>query len=375
MFWQVKRRRRAPRMEFIDLGRQQSLLKEKIDNNMAAVLAHGRFIQGPEVQALEAQLSAFTGASYAMSCGSGTDALQLALMALACRPGDEIITTPFTFAATAEVILLLGLTPVFVDINPKTYQIDPEKIPEAISARTKAIITVSLYGQCSEMDAINGLAKKHDLVVIEDAAQSFGAIYKEKKSCNLSDIGCTSFFPSKPLGCYGDGGLVTTSNEELAQKIKMIRNHGQSKRYTHSVVGVNSRLDTLQAAILLAKMTIFEDEVRARAKIGERYTELLKDVVQIAEKVPHSTHVYAQYTIEVDNRDKVRENLQERGVPTAVHYPIGLHQQPVMEGRGFRQGQFPHTEMAAKRVISLPMHPYLTEVVQDEIVQKVRQSL
>lgn len=365
-------------MKFIDLQTQQNILKPIIDQNIQKVLARGEFIHGPEVVELENKMVDFTGAKHAIGCANGTDALQLALMAIDCQPGDEVITTPFTFIATVEVILLLGLTPVFVDINPRTYQIDHNRIQEVVSPKTKAIITVSLYGQCSEMDEINQIAKQHGLIVIEDAAQSFGATYKNKRSCNLSDIGCTSFFPSKPLGCYGDGGMITTSNDDLATKIKMIRSHGQTKRYIHECVGVNSRLDTLQAAILLAKMTIFEQEIEARSKIAQRYNELLKDMVQLPELMSHNTHVYAQYTIEVDNRDEVRKRLEEQGIPTAVHYPLGLHMQPVMQkvtGFTHREGSFPCTESAAKRVLSLPMHPYLTEDTQDEIVQKLKNSL
>jgi len=363
-------------MQFIDLKAQQAVIKDLIDSNIKKVLYRGEFINGPEVLEIEQKIVDFTGAKHAIGCANGTDALQLALMAIDLKPGDEVITTPFTFIATVEVILLLGLVPVFVDIDPKTYQIDHNKIQDVISPKTRAIITVSLYGQCSEMDEINEIAKQNNLIVIEDAAQSFGATYKGKRSCNLSDIGCTSFFPSKPLGCYGDGGMVLTSNDELAAKIRMIRSHGQSKRYIHDYVGVNSRLDTIQAAILLAKMTIFEQEIQARARIAQRYNELLINTVELPELMKHNTHVYAQYTIEVDDRDKVRKNLEDQAVPTAVHYPVGLHMQPVMQKMfGHCEGKFPYTESAARRVLSLPMHPYLTEAVQDEIVQKLKNSL
>lgn len=362
-------------MEFIDLKKQQALLKQQIQNNVNKVLDHGKFINGPEVLEIEKTISEYSGAKHAIGCASGTDALQISLMAIGCRPGDEIITTPFTFISTAEVILLLGLKPVFVDINPETYQIDHTKISSVISEKTKAIITVSLYGQCSEMDEINAIAQENNLVVIEDAAQSFGATYKGRKSCNLSDIGCTSFFPSKPLGCYGDGGMVTTSNDDLASKIRMIRNHGQNKRYHHSCIGVNSRLDSIQAAILLAKMTIFENEVKAREQIGNRYNNLLEGLVKIPKILPHNTSVFAQYTIEVDNREKIIEALNAQGVPTAVHYPVGLHLQEVMQGYGFSKGQFPNTELASQRVMSLPMYPYLEESVQDIIVEKLKNSL
>lgn len=362
-------------MNFIDLKAQYSVLHSLVNQNISKVLEHGMFINGPEVADLEGKLAEFTGAKHAIGCASGTDALQISLMAIGCKHGDEIITTPFTFIATAEVILLLGLKPVFVDINPETYQIDHTKIPSAITPKTKAIITVSLYGQCSEMDEINEIAKENNLIVIEDAAQSFGATYKNKKSCNLSDIGCTSFFPSKPLGCYGDGGLVTTSSDEIAKKLKMIRDHGQKQRYQHCCVGVNSRLDTIQAAILLAKMTIFENELAARTKIGKRYDSLLQGLVQLPKILPHNTSVYAQYTIQVENRSDIIQYLSSQGIPTAVHYPTGVHLQEIMTGHGFTKGQFPQTERASERVMSLPMHPYLSESDQASIVEKLKISL
>lgn len=362
-------------MHFIDLQKQQTAIKSTLDTNIAKVLAHGRYIKGPEVKELEDLLCQYSGANHAIACANGTDALQIALMALDLKPGDEVITTPFTFIATGEVILLLGLTPVFVDIDPNTYNIDAALIEEKITDKTRAIIPVSLYGQCADMDAINIIAEKHNLVVIEDAAQSFGATYNGKKSCNVSTIATASFFPSKPLGCYGDGGMMFTSDQDIADKIRVIADHGQTKRYHHTKVGINSRLDSLQAAVVLAKMTVFEDEVQKRGIIGARYTELLKDHVKTQALKEGYTSVYAQYTIEVENRDVVCAKLKEAGIPTAVHYPIPIHLQPVFEPAGAKEGSLPIAENVAKHVMSLPMHPYLSEEDQDFIVQTIKQSL
>ncbi len=361
-------------MDFIDLKQQQKEIKLNLNKRIAEVLDHGRYIKGPEVEALEEKLCQYTGAEYAIGCGNGTDALQMALMALNLKAGDEIITTPFTFIATGEVILLLGLKPVFVDIDPDTYNIDATKIEEKITEKTRVILPVSLYGQCSDMAAINIIAKKHDLIVIEDAAQSFGAEYHGKKSCNLSSIATTSFFPSKPLGCYGDGGMIFTSNQELADRLRMIANHGQAKRYCHTIVGVNSRLDSLQAAILLAKMEIFEDEVKQRAKIGERYTDQLKEYVKTPVIKEGYTSVYAQYTIEVNNRDDFCEKLKAVNIPTAVHYPIPLHMQPVFKSLDIKVGELPISEKVAKSVVSLPMHPYLNKKDQQFIIETTKEA-
>jgi UDP-2-acetamido-2-deoxy-ribo-hexuluronate aminotransferase len=296
-------------------------------------------------------------------------------MALGIKAGDEVITTPFTFIATGEMIALIGAKPVFVDIDEKTYNIDPNKIEAAITAKTKAIMPVSLYGQCADLDAINAIAAKYHLPVIEDAAQSFGATYKGKKSCNLSTIGCTSFFPSKPLGCYGDGGAIFTNDDELAKQMGYIRLHGQDRRYHHPVIGLNGRMDTLQAAILLPKLAIFPEEVELRAKVGKRYSELL---AARGIKTPfietHNTSVYAQYTVLVKDRDAVARKLQERGVPTAVHYPIPLNLQPVFGYLNQPKGSFPISERIAEQVISLPMHPYLSEKDQDMIVAAVAEA-
>jgi len=362
-------------MHFIDLAQQQKKIKALLDTNMAKILDHGLYIKGPEVKALEESLCHYSGAKHAIACANGTDALQIALMALDLKPGDEVITTPFTFIATGEVIILLGLKPVFVDIDPQTYNIDANKIEDKITKNTRVILPVSLYGQCADMDVINAIAEKYNLVVIEDGAQSFGAEYHGKKSCNLSSLSTTSFFPSKPLGCYGDGGMVFTSDQKLADKLRMIANHGQEKRYCHTLVGINSRLDTLQAAVLLAKMSLFKDEVQQRAEIGARYSKSLQQHVKTTVVKKNHTSVYAQYTIEVENRDDFCLKLKTAGIPTAVHYPQPLHLQPVFQYLGGKEGDLPVTEKASKHVVSLPMHPYLCPKDQDFIVQTVKEAI
>lgn len=359
-------------IEFIDLKIQQQRILPDIERRMKAVLGHGQYIMGPEVPELEEKLAEYVGVRHCIAVASGTDALLIALMALGIGPGDEVITSPFTFIATGEMIALVGATPVFVDIDPRTCNIDPAKIETAVTSRTKAILPVSLYGQCADFDAINALAAKLSLPVIEDACQSFGAIYKGRKSCALSAIGCTSFFPSKPLGCYGDGGACFTDDDELADKMRQIRVHGQDRRYHHPLLGINGRMDTLQAAILLAKLEIFADEVAARARIGARYTELLQDSVVTPYIAPGSTSVFAQYTVQVESREEVQKKLGEHGVPTAVHYPFPLHLQPVFAELGLHKGSFPVSEVAGDRVMSLPMHPYLTEEVLCHIADTLR---
>lgn len=362
-------------MQFIDLKSQYKILENNISKRLQDICENTRFIMGAEVKELEDKLADYTKAKYAIGCASGTDALQIALMALNLNEGDEVITTPFTFFATGEVIALLKLKPVFVDIDKNSYNINAKLIEEKITPKTKAIIPVSLYGQCADMDAINQIAAMHNIQVIEDAAQSFGAEYKGKKSCNLSTIGTASFFPSKPLGCYGDGGMIFTNDENLANDMRIIGNHGQQKRYYHTKVGINSRLDTIQAAILLAKMELFADEVKKRAEIGERYTHLLKDYARTPIISEYNSHVYAQYTIEVENRDDFCSKMQAKNIPTAVHYPVPLHFQPVFKDLGFKEGDFPIAESAARKVVSLPMHPYLDEKTQDEIVAGVKDCL
>ena len=327
---------------------------------------------GPEVAELEKKLATRTGSKHCIACSSGTDALLIALMALGVGRGDEVVTTPFTFVATVETIALLGATPVYVDIDPRTYNLDPKLLGKAITPRTKAVVAVSLYGQCADMDAINAVAEEHGVAVIEDAAQSFGATYKGRQSGNLSTIGCTSFFPSKPLGCYGDGGACFSNDEALATRMKQIRVHGQDRRYHHALVGINGRLDTLQAAVLLGKLEVFDHEVELRAEVGAAYSEQLQDVVTTPYIEPHNTSVFAQYTIHVEDRKAFLERLQAEKVPTAVHYPIPLHLQPAFATAECGAGSFPQAEEAAAHVVSLPMHPYLSEKDRQRVVAVVR---
>lgn len=343
---------------FIDLKTQYNILEENIKSRINKVLEHGQYIMGPEVVELEMRLANYVGVKHCITASSGTDTLLIAMMALGIGAGDEVITTPFTFIATGEMIALLGAKPVFVDIDPRTYNIDPDKIEAAVTQKTKAIMPVSLYGQCADFDAINAIAAKYNLPVIEDAAQSFGATYKGRRSCALSTIGSTSFFPSKPLGAYGDGGALFTDDEVLAKVMREIRVHGQEKRYYHSRIGLNGRLDTIQAAILLAKMDRFDWEVQQRAQIGLQYTQLLSvasNKVTAPFVEAFNTSVYAQYSILVDNRDLVCKKLNEVGVPTAVHYPIPLHLQPAFANLGYKIDDFPISEASSKRVMSLPM--------------------
>ena len=354
-------------IDFIDLKAQQHRIKDKIDAAIQNVLTHGQYILGPEVTELEEKLAAYVGAKYCITCANGTDALQIAQMAFGIGPGDEVITPGFTYIATAETVALLGAKPVYVDVNSKTYNLDVEKLEAAITPRTKAIIPVSLYGQCADFDAINAIAEKYGIPVIEDAAQSFGATYKGRKSCNLSTVACTSFFPSKPLGCYGDGGAIFTNDDELAKVIRQFARHGQDKRYHHIRVGVNSRLDTLQAAILLPKLEILNDEMQARQKVAEIYNQLFNQagVHTTPYLEPHNTSAWAQYTIQVDNRAEIQKELQEQGIPTAVHYPIPLNKQPAVADTNV---WLPVGDAIAERVMSLPMHPYLSLDAQEKIV-------
>ncbi|WP_313597189.1 DegT/DnrJ/EryC1/StrS family aminotransferase [Psychrobacter sanguinis] len=353
-------------MQFIDLAVQQDRIREKLEANIKRVLSHGKYILGPEVNQLEEKLAEYTGAKYCITCANGTDALQIALMSLGIGPGDEVITPGFTYIATAETVALLGAKPIYVDIDAKTYNLDPSLLEAAITARTKAIIPVSLYGQCADFDTINQIAAKYNLPVIEDAAQSFGATYKGKKSCNLSTIACTSFFPSKPLGCYGDGGAIFTNDEKLATVIRQIARHGQDRRYHHIRIGVNSRLDTLQAAILLPKLEIIDDEMRARRQVAVTYDELLNEagITTTPFIESHNQSAWAQYTIQVDNRDHVQAKLKEQGIPTAVHYPIPLNKQPAVSS----DADLPVGDTVAQNVMSLPMHPYLEIKAQKSIV-------
>lgn len=346
-------------MDFIDLKSQQARIKDRIDAGIARVLAHGQYILGPEVAELEEKLAAYTGAKYCISVANGTDALQIALMALGVGPGDEVITPGFTYIATAEAAAVLGAKPVYVDIDPRTYNLDPALLEAAITPRTKAIIPVSLYGQCADYDAINAIAARHGLPVIEDAAQSFGATYKGRKSCNLTTIATTSFFPSKPLGCYGDGGAIFTNDDELAKVMRQVARHGQEKRYHHVRVGMNSRLDTLQAAILLPKLEILDDELAARQRIADEYARLFGEAgIGQPHVEAHSRSAWAQYTIRVEDRPAVQDALRGAGIPTAIHYPLPLNKQPAVADTA---ASLPHGDLAAEQVISLPMHPYLQE--------------
>lgn len=342
------------KIPFIDLKSQYRALEEQIKDRINNVLEHGQYIMGPEVYELEEKLAEYTGAKHCITVSSGTDALLISLMALGIEPGDEVITTPFTFVSTAEVIVRLGAVPIFVDIEPDTCNINVNLIEAAITKNTKAIMPVSLYGQPADMDEINELGNKYRIPVIEDAAQSFGAEYKGKKSCNLSTIGCTSFFPSKPLGCYGDGGAIFTSDDQIAQACKEIRVHGQSKRYSHTRIGIGGRMDTLQCAIVLAKFDRFDWEVEKRLIIGEHYNHLI-DQAQI-ERVKQKTDrnsVFAQYTIFIENREAIQKKLNKQGILTAVHYPIPLNRQEAY--KQYDQSSTPISESVARRVISLPM--------------------
>src|SRR5690554_6418040 len=357
-------------IDFIDLQAQQARIREQIDAGIRRVLEHGQYILGPEVGELEERLADYTGARYCITCANGTDALQIAQMALGIGPGDEVITPGFTYIATAETVALLGAKPVYVDIDPRTYNLDPTLLEAAITPRTKAIIPVSLYGQCADFDAINAIAAKYGIPVIEDAAQSFGATYKGKRSCNLTTIACTSFFPSKPLGCYGDGGAIFTNDDELAVVLRQIARHGQDRRYHHVRVGVNSRLDTLQAAILLPKLAILDEEIAARQQVAARYVELLADAPVVTPYVEsHNVSVYGQYTVRVSDREQVQAELKDAGVPTAVHYPIPLNKQPAVADAG---ASLPVGDSVAEVVLSLPMHPYLSENDQGIVVDLFR---
>lgn len=362
-------------MEFIDLKKQYALHKNEIDSAIHRVLDHGHFIMGPEIKQLEEQLAAYVGVKHCISSSSGTDTLLIALMALGVGPGDEVITVPFTWISSAEVIGLAGATPVFVDIDPDTYNIDVNRIEAAITPRTKAILPVNLFGQLPDYEAINKIAAKHNIPVIEDAAQSFGATQRGKKSCSLTLVGSTSFFPAKPFGCYGDGGALFTDDDELANTMRAIRTHGGVARHHHTHLGMNGRLDTLQAAVLLAKFPHFAKEVEARERIGARYTESLKEVCKVPLVQLGNTHTYAQYTISVPNPEALGSALKAKGIPTAIYYPKCLHEQPVFSSLGYKWGDFPHAEQASRSVISLPMHPWLTESEQDFIVSAVKEAL
>jgi len=364
-------------MQFIDLKKQYQALRDPINTRIQKVLDHGQYIMGPEVKELETALAGYTGARHCVTVASGTEALLMSLMALGVKAGDEVITTSFTFIATAEVIVLLGAKPVFVDVEPDTCNMDVSQVEARITPRTKAIMPVSLYGQCGDMDEINAIAARHGIPVVEDGAQSFGATYKGRKSCHLSTLGCTSFFPSKPLGCYGDGGAVFTDDDDLAQALREIRVHGQSGRYYHTRIGVGGRMDTLQCAVVLGKLERFKWEVEQRVRIGARYTELLSRLPEGARTVavrPDRDSVWAQYTVMVPNREAVQAALKEAGIPTAVHYPRPIHAQPAYEQYAV-PGATPVSDELATRVMSLPMHPDLDAGTQDFIVDTLLRAL
>lgn len=362
----------SEKLDFIDLKSQYAALRGPITQRMQRVLDHGQYIMGPEVQELEQRLAAFSGATHCITVSSGTEALLIALMSLDLKPGDEVITTPFTFAATAEMIVLLGGVPVFADIEADTCNIDATQIEALITPKTRAIMPVSLYGQCADMGAINTIADRHGLPVIEDAAQSFGATYQGRRSCNLSTFGCTSFFPSKPLGCYGDGGAIFTSDDRLAQACREIRVHGQSARYTHTRVGVGGRMDTLQCAVVLAKLDRFEWELQRRRELGTRYHQLLADSkAGLLTLRPDRDCVWAQYTVFVDDRAAVQAKLQSHGIPTAVHYPKPVHHQTAY-ARHAPADACPNSVRVGQRVLSLPMSADLSEAQQDRVVEALR---
>jgi UDP-2-acetamido-2-deoxy-ribo-hexuluronate aminotransferase len=352
------------KVDFANLNHQYKLYKQEIDAAIHEVLDSSRYILGLQVSQLEQELAEFTKARHCVTCSSGTDALLLALMALDIGPGDEVITTPFTFIATAEMIAHVGARPVFVDIDETTYNIEPSLIEKAITDRTRAIMPVSLYGQPADMDEINTIAVKHNIAVIEDAAQSFGAEYKARKSCNLSELGCTSFFPAKPLGCYGDGGAVFTSDDHLGEKIKSLRVHGQNMRYRHKYLGIGGRMDTIQAAVVLTKFKHYPQEIIKRKQVAELYNELLQGLAMTPRVKSDRTSVWAQYSIRVKDRDRIQAALKEAGIPTAVHYPMPLHLQECFNYLGHTQGDFPVAEMISLEIMSLPMNPFLT---RDEV--------
>jgi UDP-2-acetamido-2-deoxy-ribo-hexuluronate aminotransferase len=364
-------------MNFIDLRSQYQALRESIDARIRRVLEHGQYILGPEVAELEAQLAAYTGAQHCVTVASGTDALLISLMALGVGPGDEVITSPFTFVATVEVIVLVGAKPVCIDVEADTGNIDAERLEAALTDRTRAIMPVGLYGQPADMDAINAIATRHgDIAVIEDAAQSFGAVYRGRRSCNLSSIGCTSFFPSKPLGCYGDGGAIFAGDAAFAQACREIRVHGQSGRYQHTRIGVGGRMDTLQCAVVLAKLERFAWELERRETLSRLYGDRIRASGARAELLAlraDRSSVWAQYTVLVEDRDGVQQRMQARGIPTAVHYPRPLHQQPAYE-RFFRDAAFPVSERLARRVISLPFSADLQESQLESVVQALAES-
>ncbi len=364
-------------MQFIDLKTRHQLIEGKINARIQGVMEHGQFILGPEVRELEQKLAHYSGLRHCIAVSSGTDSLLIALMALGVGPGDEVITVPYTWISSAEVIALIGAKPVFTDIRSDTWNMDETLLENAITEKTKAIMPVSIYGQCSEMDEINTIAQKYNLPVIEDAAQSFGATYKSKKSCNLCTIGSTSFFPSKPLGCYGDGGALFTNDDELAEKFRWIRVHGQECKQHHSILGLNGRMDTLQAAILLEILEIFPEEVLKRQSKGQTYTAALSEFrgIETPKLGENNTSVYAQYTILSENRLQIQKSLNQKGIPSVTYYSVPLHLQPVFQDLGYQIGDFPVTEKIAENCLSLPMSPYLTFLDQHKVIDTIKSYL
>lgn len=346
-------------MKFMDLSPIYLESKDKIDRAVMDVLTHGQYVFGPEVQALEQQLADYVGVKQAIAVASGTTALEVALLALGVGPGDEVITSSFSFFATAEVIIRVGAIPVWVDIDPQTYNIDPSLIEQAITPKTKAIMPVSLYGQPADMQMINAIAARHQLPVIEDGAQSFGAKHHGQRSGGLSTIGCTSFFPSKPLGCFGDGGACFTNDEQLAEQIRCLINHGQRQRYVHDEVGFNGRISSIQAAVLLQKLAMFDAHVAMRQELAACYANALDARWQPPLIAPCNTSVYAQYTVRVKDRQGLQDALSQAGIPTAIHYPKGMHQQPALQGGCMGSASLPCTEQAASEVLSLPFYPHM----------------
>lgn len=352
---------------FVDLAAQQKRIRTEIEAGITGVLAHGQYILGPEVFELEEKLAAYCGADHCITVANGTDALQIALMAVGVQPGDEVIIPGFAYIAPAEAVSVLGARPVYVDIDSDSYNLDPDLLEAAITSRTRAIIPVSLYGQPADFERINTIATRYGITVIEDGAQSFGARHHNGKSCNLSTLATTSFFPSKPLGCYGDGGAVFTSDSELAKAIRQIARHGQERRYFHVRVGVNSRLDTLQAAVLLPKLTILDDEIAARQRVADSYSVQLRALGISTPKVTrHNASAWAQYTIRVAQRDQFQARLKKAGIPTAVHYPLPLNRQPAVSDFN---AELPQGDRASDEVVSLPIHPYMDEEAISRVVE------
>ena len=360
-------------MQFIDLKSRHNLISDKINARIQKVMDHGQFILGPEVREIEQKLAEYTGSKHCITVSSGTDSLLIALMALGVGAGDEVITVPYTWISTAEVIALLGAKPVFVDIRPDTWNMDETQVEASITDKTKAIMPVSIYGQCPDMDAINAIAEKYNLPLIEYAAQSFGATYKGKKSCNLSTIGSTSFFPSKPLGCYGDGGALFTNDDELAEKFRWIRVHGQERKHHHPILGLNGRMDTLQAAILLEILEVFPVEVENRHNVGQKYSESLSNLEDLTTPRigEHNTSVYAQYTILSEQREEIQQSLKQKNIPSVSYYSVPLHLQPVFNNLEYQSGDFPESEKVANQCLSLPMSPYISGVDQDKVIEVV----